>query len=53
MRRVDHVLSAGQDLDPHMDNWRKDMHGRRTKGKPQLKNVREKKKGNKLNSRVT
>ena len=29
MARVDHVLYAGQDLDPLMDNWRKDKHGRR------------------------
>ena len=44
MRRVDHVLSAGQDLDPHMDNWRKDKYGRRTKGKPPVTSVGEKRK---------
>ena len=52
MARVDPILSTGLNLDPLKENWRKGKHGRRTQGK-QVMRGEKKKKGNKLNSRVT
>ena len=40
---IDHFVSNGYDIDTHMENQRKDKYGRRSKGKPQVTSVGEKK----------